>query len=710
MAVPSLCVAWAVCVVLICGVASAGAQATRPIDRRAVVGRHNVVVTQFDPLTPITVGNGEFAFTADVTGLQTFPEAYEKGTPLCTMSHWGWHSFPMPEGMDPKQFRYADYDTYGRPVGYATSKTGQEGLFNYLRDNPHRLHLGRIGLELKKRDGSPVVVGDVKIVRQELDLWTGVVTSRFEVEGVPVEVRTCCPGALDAVAATVDSPLVADGRCGVVVDFPYGSPKTVSADWGKPEAHKTGLSLDGRRADFVRTVDSTEYHVGLRFDDGGALTQEGPHRFRLGATPGGSRLSFVCAFGNRPVTKTLPSSAAAFDLGRRHWEEFWNSGGAVDLSGSTDPRWKELERRIVLSQYVTAVNNGSLPPAETGLVYNSWNGKFHLEMHWWHAAHFALWDRTDLLERSLGYYPRILPVAREIARRQGYEGARWPKMVGPDGHDSPSPIGPLLIWQQPHPIYYAELCYRGRKDRATLERWREVVDSTADFMASYAVKDPATGKYVLGPPLKTVPEHADTMTSKNPAFELAYWRFGLGTAIEWHKRLGVARNPKWQEVLADLAPLPEADGVYLMQDGMTDTYTAWNWEHPSVTGCLGVLPGDGVDPATMRRTVERVMATWKWDDCWGWDFPMMAMGAARSGRPDLAVDALLMDVPKNRYLVNGNNYQRPNLTLYLPGNGGLLSAVAMMAAGWDGAPDGVPAPGFPKEGWDVKWEGLRRMP
>ena len=50
------------------------------------------------------------------------------------------------------------------------------------------------------------------------------------------------------------------------------------------------------------------------------------------------------------------------------------------------------------------------------------------------------------------------------------------------------------------------------------------------------------------------------------------------------------------------------------------------------------------------------------------------------------------------------------LPLYLPGNGGLLYAVAMMAAGWDGAPDGT-APGFPADGsWTVRHEGLTRCP
>src|SRR5438046_7490751 len=35
----------------------------------------------------------------------------------------------------------------------------------------------------------------------------------------------------------------------------------------------------------------------------------------------------------------------------------------------------------------------------------------------------------------------------------------------------------------------------------------------------------------------------------------------------------------------------------------------------------------------------------------------------------------------NRYLPNGHNWQRANLPCYLPGNGGLLYAVAMMAGG-----------------------------
>ena len=69
-----------------------------------------------------------------------------------------------------------------------------------------------------------------------------------------------------------------------------------------------------------------------------------------------------------------------------------------------------------------------------------------------------------------------------------------------------------------------------------------------------------------------------------------------------------------------------------------------------------------------------------------------------------------LNTPKNTYLLNGHNYQDSTLTLYLPGNGGLLTAIAMMAAGWDGCPD-KPAPGFPDNGqWNIRYEGFKKMP
>ena len=85
-----------------------------PIDRAALVSRHNPVLRQLDPLSPLTIGNGEFAFTADVTGLQTLAREYENAMPLCTMSQWGWHTRPTPDNVASKTLRLTQYATYGR--------------------------------------------------------------------------------------------------------------------------------------------------------------------------------------------------------------------------------------------------------------------------------------------------------------------------------------------------------------------------------------------------------------------------------------------------------------------------------------------------------------------------------------------------------------------------------------------------------------------
>ena len=253
----------------------------------------------------------------------------------------------------------------------------------------------------------------------------------------------------------------------------------------------------------------------------------------------------------------------------------------------------------------------------------------------------------------------------------------------------------MLIWQQPHPIALSELCYRAKPARATLERYAEIVMASAEFMSSFVAL--RNGVYALGPPVIPAQENHPPRETWNPTFELAYWRQGLGVAQTWRERLGLPRERKWDEVRERLAPLPVKDGVYLAHENCPQTYTERNRDHPSMLGALGVLAGEGVDRETMRRTLHRTLREWRWEDTWGWDFPMTAMTAARLGEPETAIDALFIESPKNTWLPNGHNWQRPGLPLYLPGNGGLLAAVAMMAAAWDG---------FPKRGWQARWEGL----
>lgn len=759
------------------------------IDRKEVVSRHNVVLTQYEGGLPIQVGNGEFAFGMDITGLQTFAA-------FNTMSQWGWHSFPPPAGQSPADFQGQVWDTHGRPIRYPMPDPLHPELSEWLAGNPHRINLGRIGFVLKRRDGIVAIAADIKNAKQTLDLWHGIVTSHFEIDGDPVTVTTSCHPSQDVVAAKVDSPLVQSGRLAVFLDVPGDNGYQFAnyvGDWFEPATLIEQGTPHKGRADFLRKLDSDSYHVSLSWQGdaeirrpeppkgspieivkaeygaqdkwldvteiakkavhNGALrlranSKLGPdpilgvvkrlkvtyisdgktqtadvqendevrihasaeeHGVVLQPTGASDSLSFTCAFSPKPLPKKLATAQATISACEKNWPEYWKSGGAIDLSGSTDPRWKELERRVVLSQYLMKVNEaGSLPPQESGLVNNGWYGRWHMEMVWWHATHWALWNRWPELNKSLDIYKNLLPIAEKRAKSEGYLGARWPKCIGPDFREWPHEIHSLLIWQHPHPIFFAELDYRAHPTRETLEKWKPVVEATADFLASYAFFDKAKGSYVLGPPLVVVSENTNNKITTNPTFELGYWRFGLRTAQEWRKRMGLPIKPTWEEVLKGLSPLPVKDGVYETYEGIPDMWTKFNFEHPGLTGAFGLLPGDGVDSATMRRTLDKVLATWHLDRTWGWDFPMLAMCAARLGDPDQAIDFLMTSEPGFQFDDRGLATGGP--IPYFPANGGLLYAIAMLSAGWDGAPHRN-APGFPTNGkWKVRWEGLSAAP
>jgi len=691
------------------------------IDRKALVERHKVVNTAFDPMGAVTVGNGRFAMTVDATGLQSFPEAYDKGVPLGTESEWGWHSY-----VDTVGYKFSEtlkeYTIHGRKVPYAVqwSTPGPERnkkAADWFRQNLHRLQLGNIGFELTKKDGSKATMDDLKDIHQELNCWTGEVTSHFVLEGDTIDVWTVGDPARDGVSVKVSSGLLSQGRLKVRVRLPYptGGFADDGDNWAQAGAHESRIVARGDLGAVIRhDLDTKSYFLNMKWGGGGSIEERGRHYFLV--SPGRVKeFEFSVEFSRRPGGGGVAGYDGVASSSAEAWKDYWMKGAVVDFSGSTDPRAFELERRVVLSQYLLRVQEaGDMPPQETGLTYNSWFGKPHLEMHWWHAAHYALWGHPELLERSLDWYGKVVGGAREIAQRQGYEGVRWQKMTDPDGRESPSSVGAFLIWQQPHFIYLSELCYRGG-DKSVLKRYKDLVFATADMMASYVWWDSATRRYILGPGVIPAQERFKEDSTFNPCFELAYWRWALGVAQEWRRRLGLAPDSKWEKVIQGLSELPKGqvggEELYFPTESAGDAYTnpRYRGDHPAVLATYGFLPGgERIDTVVMRRTFDWIQANWSWKDTWGWDFPLVAMSATRLGMPEKAIDALLMPVQKNVYLRDGHNYQDERLRCYLPGNGGLLSAIALMCAGYDGS---GAEPGIPKNGkWKVRWEGLKPAP
>ncbi|WP_222842621.1 glycoside hydrolase family 65 protein [Thermoflavifilum thermophilum] len=680
--------------------------------------RHNIRIQSFDSLGSLTVGNGQFAFTVDITGLQSFPDAYLHGVPLGTLSDWGWHSFPNDSNYTIEEATRWLPSCQNRLIPYALQfDTGRAArAANYLRANPQRIHLGLFGLHFYDSSHHRINLSQIKNVDETLDMWSGQITSRFTVQSKPVKVTTYCHQQKDLIATQVITPLWHTHQAELYLYLPYPSAQAVSPgyDTGHVQDYITQVIHQSNCELILKEqIDTTIYYVYLKTEQPAHFVSQQAHLWRIIPTSNTTD-TFRCSvwFTPKLFDTYVPDFAETAMSSRQGWADYWNKGGYIDFSHCTDPRAFELERRMITSLYLTRAQcAGVYPPQETGLTYNSWYGKFHLEMYGWHILHFALWGHPEIVERSLQWFAKVLPEARHTAAIQGFKGVRWQKMTDPSGRRSPSSVGELLIWQQPNVIFLADMLYRITHDARILHQYQNLVFETADFMASFAHLDSTDHLYHLCHPLIPAQEIFHAEQTDDPAFELNEWYVGLQIAQQWRKRLHLSPNPYWQDVMDHLAPLPVKDSLYLPEAHATEAYTqdTFRRDHPIVLGILGMLPWTKkVNLPIMNHTFDEVMKKWNWKTTWGWDFPMMAMTATRLGRPEDAIRALLMPVQKNTYLINGHNYQDQRLRVYLPGNGGLLTALAFMAAGYDGAT--TTCPGFPHNGkWNIRWSGLYRL-
>lgn len=274
--------------------ASLAANSPAPIDREALVSRHSPTLRAVDYDSPLTVGNGGFAFTADVTGLQSFPEAYHReGIPTETLSRWAWVRDENPAGVTladaNRDFTHPDGSVHGYPT-ISRSEAGQ-----WLRRNPRIHPLGQVALDWQKPDGSAFAPSDVHDLAQRLDLWRGVVESRYTLDGRAVSVTTACRPDEDTVLIRIESALVADGVLGVRLAFPAGHDLRVNHtpgyDWSRPDAHRSEL-VDATRIE--RRVADLTYRVNLSRP--AAPVPGAPHTFLVRAEAGRRVLELTVNF------------------------------------------------------------------------------------------------------------------------------------------------------------------------------------------------------------------------------------------------------------------------------------------------------------------------------------------------------------------------------------------------------------------------------
>lgn len=597
------------------------------MDKKSIE-KFNVVNTFADTENPLSTGNGDFAFTCDITGLQTFYASYDT-IPLCSMSDLVWAER---EVTSPKPYESFTRASDGKEIKYMSDV--KSPYYSEHRLNAYKFDLFKLAFTLR---GKPLSLDGVTDIRQELDLFSGRIVSEFAYAGEKVKVKTFVPQDKNNLQIDVETDLR-----GLEINLFFLTP---SPDLKGGEAPDSRFELVGSAV--VRKGGDFGYKLYIKSD----MPRQG--------------LVFDAGGGGRLIVSLDGDFGTGKDMG-----EYFARASSFNIDD------EEIMRRYVLSLYLLKVNSlGKYPPAETGLTCNSWYGKFHLEMHLWHDLGIIKAGLYEYVLPSLKWYLSIIDSSEKRAAFQGYKGMRPPKMTSPRGDDSPSNIGCFLIWQIPHIFVMLDEIYKLDKTALDFKEFAPVLCGFADFLSDFwYLKD---GEYHLDSPL--IPANENVEKDKDtPIFETCYTLHAFRLFKKWTERLDISYDfTKIDDILSRYVKPAVRDGAYEAFIGCTDTYAKYNTDHPMTIGGYSFFKSEALNAETVAASLKKILGCWNFESCWGWDFPMLAMAANNVGDEKLATQILKSPAPKNTYLKNGHNPQLPrnDLPVYLPGNGAFVLAV-----------------------------------
>ena len=184
----------------------------------------------------------------------------------------------------------------------------------WLRENPHRFSLGRLGLYLVRRTARPPRSASC---RPPASRWTCGPAGREQlcVRRRSVEVETSVHPDRDLVIVRLSSKLLAEGRLGMDLKFPGVSAKLNPdpADWSHPETHSTRETARGPTGlTLARQLDDTRYSVRVASDRELSIATPSTHAFRL-TSPGSTQLTLLVEFSAASPPAQMPSAEDARD-------------------------------------------------------------------------------------------------------------------------------------------------------------------------------------------------------------------------------------------------------------------------------------------------------------------------------------------------------------------------------------------------------------
>lgn len=582
--------------------------------------KYNLKFNHIDSKNPVTIGNGDFAITLDQTGTQSLYEIY-KDIPLSTMSNKNWFY------KDKKDIK----PSYVDGKAYMLFNLDNDPNYQINRQYPFKYSFMQI---LLYDNDKLIDINNIKDVKQELDLYKGIVTSSFNYKEKINKTISFIYQDHDEFNFKLQSD-----NLNLALKFNYPS-----------------YTKNGYRLDILPNVLVKEDRMTLLYDDKNSLS------FKLKSSSKYQIVENTLIFDDNNVSFSLALDEIKEG---KLLDEFWKCDNGIIIDN------EELVKKMVLSKYLLHVNStGIYPPQESGLTYNCWNSKFHLEMHLIHSLWNIYNNHVGDLVKSFDYYLSIMPSSLKRASLNGYKGLRFPKMTGPDGEDSPSNIGPLLIWQAPHILFMLQEIYYLYNKENIIKKYEPLISGTIDFMISFlTLKD---SKYQMLDPLLEACESIPLDRCQNPSFELEYWRYTLerqpkiDTVLYGHQRYD------YLDITSKIITPKEDDGIYLKTYGVIDKYDLYK-DHPTEGFLMSFFKSKIVDKEKMVKTIDYILKNMDLSSYWGWDFPFLGLSLLNCGEIEKSIEVTQLNTINNQHLYNGyNTSPRDDLKAYLPGNGAFL--------------------------------------
>lgn len=588
--------------------------------KKSDIIKYNLKFNHIDSKNPVTIGNGDFAITLDQTGTQSLYEIY-KDIPLSTMSNKNWFY------KDKKDIK----PSYVDGKAYMLFNLDNDPNYQTNRQYPFKYSFMQI---LLYDNDKLIDINNIKDVEQELDVYKGIVTSSFNYKEKNNKTTSFIYQDHDEFNFKLQSD-----NLNLALKFNYPS-----------------YTKNGYRQDILPNVLVKEDRITLLYDDKNSLS------FKLKSSSKYQIVENTLIFDDNNVSFSLALDEIKEG---KFLDEFWKCDNGIIIDN------EELVKKMVLSKYLLHVNStGIYPPQESGLTYNCWNSKFHLEMHLIHSLWNIYNNHVDDLVKSFDYYLSIMPSSLKRASLNGYKGLRFPKMTGPDGEDSPSNIGPLLIWQAPHILFMLQEIYYLYNKENIIKKYEPLISGTIDFMISFlTLKDL---KYQMLDPLLEACESIPLDRCQNPSFELEYWRYTLerqpkiDTVLYGHQRYD------YLDIASKITTPKEDDGIYLKTYGVIDKYDLYK-DHPTEGFLMSFFKSKIVDKEKMVKTIDYILKNMDLSSYWGWDFPFLGLSLLNCGEIEKSIEVTQLNTINNQYLYNGyNTSPRDDLKAYLPGNGAFL--------------------------------------